>query len=172
MKPWILLSCQHISTQTMHSHMSIYREAYFSYLITQCYSYMNSFLAKFGRVPWNRKQIEILWNYWNTNIKLISQLLVLVSVCMCYLLWKSRVMCEVLTANLQLALHSVLSTVVNGFTHVHTSIEWTRLPDLQSQNALLAEHAVFGFVCDVHLVLVPCYFGLSITMDSKIQGNW
>lgn len=77
-------------------------------------------------------------------------------------------MCEVLTANLQLALYGVLSAGVNSFTHVHTSIEWTRLPDLQSQNALLAEHAVLGFVCDVHLVLVPCYFGLSIKTDNKI----
>lgn len=81
-------------------------------------------------------------------------------------------MCEVLTANLQLALDGVLSAVVNSFTRVHTSIERTRLPDLQSQNALLAERAVLGLVCDVHLVLVPCYFGLKWTVRFKeISSN-
>lgn len=173
MKPQILLLCQHISTHTMHSHMSKYKEAYYSYMITQWLSYMTSYLTECYTVQWNRKQTEVLCNYSNSNIKTISQSFCLCqSGCVIYFgTWikESRVFCEVLTANLQLALHGVLSTIVNSFTRVHTSIERTRLPDLQSQNALLAEHAVFGFVCNVHLVLVPCDFGLSVKTDSNIQ---
>lgn len=67
---------------------------------------------------------------------------------------------RLLTANLQFTLHYVFSAVVDRFARIHSPVEWTGLTDLQRQDALLTEHPVLGFICDVHLVLVPGHFGL------------
>lgn len=68
---------------------------------------------------------------------------------------------SVLTADLQLTLHGVLSAGVHGLARVHSPIKWTRLTDLQRQDAVVTEHPVLGFVGQVHLVFVPGHFGLT-----------
>lgn len=69
--------------------------------------------------------------------------------------------CRILTANLQFTFHHVFSAGVDCFARVHSPVERTRLPDLQRQDAVLAEHPVLGFVCNIHLVFVPGHFGLT-----------
>lgn len=65
-----------------------------------------------------------------------------------------------LTSDLQFALHHILALVVNSFAHVHAAVEGTWLTDLQRQNTLLRQHAILGFIGDVHFVFVPGHFGL------------
>lgn len=68
---------------------------------------------------------------------------------------------QILTANLQLALHRVLPAVIDRLAHVNSAIEGTGFADLQRQDAMLAEHPVLGFIRDVHLVFVPGDFRLT-----------
>lgn len=68
---------------------------------------------------------------------------------------------SVLTADLQFTLHSVLPAAVHRLARVHPPVKWTRLPNLQRQDAVVAEHPVLGLVGEVHLVFVPGHFGLT-----------
>lgn len=74
---------------------------------------------------------------------------------------RSRSSSPVLTADLQFTLHHVLPAAVHRLARVHSPIKWTRFTDLQSQNAVVTEHPVLGFIGDVHLVFVPGHFGLA-----------
>lgn len=68
---------------------------------------------------------------------------------------------SVLTADLQFTLHSVLPAAVHRLARVHPPVKWTRLPNLQRQDAVVAEHPVLGLVGEVHLVFIPGHFGLT-----------
>lgn len=65
------------------------------------------------------------------------------------------------TSDLQLALHLVLSQLVDGPTGVAAAVELTGLSDIECQHALFVLHQVLGVLADDHVVLHPDDFRLS-----------
>lgn len=59
------------------------------------------------------------------------------------------------TSDLQLALHLVLPEVVDSSAGVSSTVEQTRLTDIQSQHALFVLHQVLWVLADDHVVLHP-----------------
>lgn len=66
------------------------------------------------------------------------------------------------TSDLQLALHLVLSQLVDGPTRVAAAVKLTGLPDVERQHALFVLHQVLGVLADDHVVLHPDDFRLSV----------
>lgn len=64
------------------------------------------------------------------------------------------------TSDLQLALHLVLSEVVNGLARVHPRVEQAGLADVQSQDTLVVLHEELGVAANYYLVLHPDDLGL------------
>ena len=59
------------------------------------------------------------------------------------------------TSNLQLALHLILTQIVDGPAGVSSPIKQARLANIQRQHALFVLHQILGVLTDDHIVLHP-----------------